>query len=185
MTKRKNPEIDSRTVLKTHCPHGHPYDEKNTGVRATGVRWCKTCVNESTRRNDSRRKRDDPETHREKGRRRLRQWLQIPENREKSQMKLKGWIDRNYEWTRVRFCLSKYGLTLDQYHALYESSDFACKVCGGDERLGVDHHHGSGKVMSVLCGKCNSGLGYFKDDPAALRAAANYIERQHARIGIG
>jgi HNH endonuclease len=28
-----------RNQKKTHCPQGHPLD----GVRASGVRWCKTC----------------------------------------------------------------------------------------------------------------------------------------------
>jgi len=30
---------------KTHCPHGHPYDEVNTYFRKNGDRLCKTCSN--------------------------------------------------------------------------------------------------------------------------------------------
>jgi len=29
--------------LKTHCKHGHPYDEENTRVRTNGGRVCRTC----------------------------------------------------------------------------------------------------------------------------------------------
>jgi len=29
---------------KTHCPHGHPYDEENTGYRKSGARYCKKCA---------------------------------------------------------------------------------------------------------------------------------------------
>lgn len=32
------------------CPHGHPYDESNTGYQArTGYRFCKTCVRANRR----------------------------------------------------------------------------------------------------------------------------------------
>lgn len=28
---------------KTKCPHGHPYDDVNTGYRKNGSRYCKAC----------------------------------------------------------------------------------------------------------------------------------------------
>lgn len=28
---------------RTHCPHGHPYDERNTYWRRTGGRMCRAC----------------------------------------------------------------------------------------------------------------------------------------------
>jgi hypothetical protein len=34
---------------KTHCPHGHPYDEENTFINAKGSRMCRTCTRERTR----------------------------------------------------------------------------------------------------------------------------------------
>lgn len=34
---------------KTHCPHGHPYDEDNTYVTSDGRRMCKECLNIRTR----------------------------------------------------------------------------------------------------------------------------------------
>jgi hypothetical protein len=36
--------------LKTHCPHGHPYDEANTRLERRGGRVCRTCHRESERR---------------------------------------------------------------------------------------------------------------------------------------
>lgn len=33
----------SHNGSKTHCPHGHEYDEVNTGIHKNGRRWCKAC----------------------------------------------------------------------------------------------------------------------------------------------
>lgn len=32
-----------RNIRKTHCPYGHPYDERNTTYEAAGNRKCRTC----------------------------------------------------------------------------------------------------------------------------------------------
>jgi hypothetical protein len=34
---------------KTHCKHGHAYDEANTRVDSRGWRWCRTCHREAER----------------------------------------------------------------------------------------------------------------------------------------
>lgn len=47
---------------KTHCPHGHPYDEANTYIDTRGHRNCRTCRNAASRRSQQRqaaRRRDD------------------------------------------------------------------------------------------------------------------------------
>ena len=36
--------------LRSHCVQGHPYDEGNTGHRARGDRYCRTCMREYARR---------------------------------------------------------------------------------------------------------------------------------------
>lgn len=36
--------------LKTHCPHGHPYDEVNTRYNKDGSRGCRACGRERMRR---------------------------------------------------------------------------------------------------------------------------------------
>ncbi|QBQ74239.1 hypothetical protein [Escherichia phage vB_EcoM_PHB13] len=64
-----------------------------------------------------------------------------------------------------------------------------CEICGVkfiNERCGerkrqkwkhLDHNHKTGKIRGVLCGKCNAGLGMFKDDPQILYAALEYLKR--------
>ena len=45
---RRLASLHSRHAGKTHCPHGHPYDDENTGWYH-GARFCKTCRRNSTR----------------------------------------------------------------------------------------------------------------------------------------
>jgi hypothetical protein len=46
-----------------------------------------------------------------------------------------------------------------------------------DKKLDVDHCHNSGKVRGILCNPCNNMIGHAKDSVAALRAAADYLEK--------
>lgn len=69
---------------------------------------------------------------------------------------------------------------MDQYHAMFEAQGEYCKVCHIIlSRPYVDHDHVSKKIRGLLCQQCNTGLGYFKDNPLSLRAAATYVERSH------
>lgn len=76
-----------------------------------------------------------------------------------------------------------YGLSPKQYAAMLAEQDGRCAICRTDEWRGkdnaphVDHDHDSKYVRGILCGGCNNGLGSFGDDPARLRAAADYLER--------
>jgi HNH endonuclease len=40
----------STNIAKTHCPHGHPYDDANTHITTKGGRSCRTCRNACTAR---------------------------------------------------------------------------------------------------------------------------------------
>ena len=50
----------------------------------------------------------------------------------------------------------------------------ACAICGGvieGREICRDHSHKTGKFRGWLCSNCNSGLGFFRDDPARLERA--------------
>jgi hypothetical protein len=76
----------------------------------------------------------------------------------------------------------KYDLSLDAFMDLVARQDASCAICRTPVTEGgggvVDHCHDSGKVRGLLCRKCNSGLGMFRDQPALLRQALAYLEEQ-------
>lgn len=85
-------------------------------------------------------------------------------------------------WRKAR--LKKYGLTLEQYDEMLIAQDGGCAICGESESSGkslsVDHDHKTGQVRELLCRKCNSTLGYMREDPQLLMAAATYLMK-HSR----
>lgn len=80
-------------------------------------------------------------------------------------------------WRRSRLRLD-YGITPLQYQAMVVAQDGRCAICQdepGPRLLSVDHDHETGAVRSLLCGRCNTGLGLFRDRPEVLRRAAEYL----------
>jgi hypothetical protein len=77
----------------------------------------------------------------------------------------------------------RFGLTADAFLALRTAQGGACAICRapGLSMLSIDHDHTTGKVRGLLCGTCNFMVGHGKDDPALLRAAADYLEAHDAR----
>lgn len=85
--------------------------------------------------------------------------------------------------------LKRYGLTVEAHAAMVQSQNGLCAICGdpppqlgGRNRttLNVDHDHETGQVRDLLCYFCNLGLGYFKDNPDRIEAAAAYLRRHNA-----
>jgi ribosomal protein S14 len=86
----------------------------------------------------------------------------------------------------LRSQLRKYGVTPETLQQMIEQQHNRCAICGdapdpngikASSRLHVDHDHATGQIRDLLCTRCNRGAGYFRDDPALLRSAAEYIER--------
>ena len=74
----------------------------------------------------------------------------------------------------------KYGITCDDYDAMFKKQKGCCAICGVHQSelkraLRVDHNHETGKVRGLLCHNCNVGAGHFRDDPALLRKAAKFM----------
>jgi Recombination endonuclease VII len=86
-----------------------------------------------------------------------------------------------FGYTNVPESLARYGLTLDDYHAMLEAQNDRCAICGRESScvgpLVVDHDHSANRVRELLCQRCNRGLGQFLEVPDFIRNAVEYIER--------
>lgn len=70
-------------------------------------------------------------------------------------------------------------------HLYYKRMDGVCSICGKRETakglsLSIDHNHRTGKIRGLLCGKCNKGLGGFKDKPQLLLKAVKYLQERNS-----
>ena len=78
----------------------------------------------------------------------------------------------------------KYGISLTDYNIMFQKQIGYCAICGKCQSklkkpLYVDHNHLTGKVRGLLCGKCNSALGYLDVDNSHtlfLINAINYLK---------
>lgn len=74
----------------------------------------------------------------------------------------------------------EFGITIDEYNALFEKQSGRCAICGRHQselkrRLAVDHNHIDGKVRALLCTYCNTGLGSFFEDIELIEKAKEYL----------
>jgi recombinational DNA repair protein (RecF pathway) len=87
-----------------------------------------------------------------------------------------------------RNTLLKNRISQDDYDEMVRQQGGGCAICGRTSQskrnsrqkqmsLCIDHCHKTGVIRGVLCDKCNIGLGAFKDNPALLHRAAEYLEK--------
>lgn len=69
-----------------------------------------------------------------------------------------------------------YGITQDDFNQMWSDQGGKCAICHeAHEMLVTDHCHATGRVRGLLCRNCNFGLGHFRDDPASLLRAIEYL----------
>lgn len=88
--------------------------------------------------------------------------------------------EKNRQKRRAYGRAKRVGMTIEDVEVLELRQGGACAICGNKENLHLDHCHESGQVRGLLCGRCNRGLGMFKDDPQRLAGAIAYLGRQVA-----
>jgi len=52
-----------------------------------------------------------------------------------------------------------------------------CEICGSSRKISMDHCHETHKFRGWLCDNCNVALGTIKENPATMRALADYLEK--------
>jgi hypothetical protein len=99
------------------------------------------------------------------------------------------WRQHNPEKVRRMGLQNNFGINIELYHQMLEAQGGVCAICkrpeteirnGKPKWLAVDHCHDTQIIRGLLCAACNNMLGRASDDPARLRAAADYIERSRA-----
>lgn len=99
------------------------------------------------------------------------------------------------QMTRKYKLKGSYGITQDDYDAIYERQNGCCAICGdakerwepgaglkGRQRfLVVDHDHQTSRVRALLCWNCNCGLGHFRESPKIMLAAIRYMAAQKSK----
>lgn len=75
-----------------------------------------------------------------------------------------------------------YGLTVDEFSALWQKQNGQCGNSGCDTTLrygkgqyAVDHNHSTGEVRGLLCTKCNVALGMLDDSLEKLAGLIEYL----------
>lgn len=97
---------------------------------------------------------------------------------------MREWRKRNPLKAKNNDLKKYFGIGIADYTAMLEAQDNRCAICrkthDGNFALAVDHCHDSKAVRGLLCRECNRGLGHFKDDPALLERAAQYLRKHHS-----
>jgi len=96
--------------------------------------------------------------------------------------KNKNWQDDNPEKIKISnrktHLKAAYGLSLEDRENMLKNQDYKCDICHKEIKTysAVDHDHKTGKIRSLLCRKCNLGLGAAKDNTEILKNMINYLE---------
>ena len=75
----------------------------------------------------------------------------------------------------------KYKLTPEEFLEVWKTPVCSNRGCGETKRLHMDHDHDSGKFRGLLCGACNTGLGFYKDDFKRLDGIIEYLSQHKPR----
>jgi hypothetical protein len=164
-----------RFVIKTCniCRKALPLDKfyKNSTSKDGYQHRCKDCQREEMRK----WRKDNPDKQSDIAKR--------YRESEKGQESRQAYRDTKKAQSRNGKLLSRYGITQEQYEEMYEAQQGICPICcGWFEKLFVDHCHDTGKVRALLCGMCNPGLGFFKDDVELLKRAIEYLDGWRSRF---
>lgn len=97
------------------------------------------------------------------------------------------YIEKNRDKQRAAHIRRTYGISWEDYLQLFVSQSGECSICrtklsthqqedNQHEIAHIDHNHETGKIRGLLCNKCNTGIGYFKDSALLCKLASQYLE---------
>ncbi len=99
--------------------------------------------------------------------------------------------ERANEISRRSKIRKNYGMELEDYEAMLLEQGGVCAICklpetrrhqdGTPWNMPVDHDHETGAVRGLLCANCNTGIANFRDNPAFLAHAIQYLNAHAAK----
>lgn len=108
-------------------------------------------------------------------------------NKERLSVMTKKWKEDNRD-TECRKSLNRetvkrYGITLEEKYKMVTEQQNRCLICGNEfsssKDTHVDHNHTTRKVRGILCGRCNAGIGNFRENAEYLAGAIRYIKEHN------
>jgi hypothetical protein len=87
-----------------------------------------------------------------------------------------------YHRSQDKYYAKQKGLDWDRYLRIEAEQKGLCAICKrpniakGKRRLSIDHDHNNEVFRGLICHHCNMVLGYAKDCPEVLVAAAGYLD---------
>lgn len=72
---------------------------------------------------------------------------------------------------------NEYGMTREQYNEELKLSCGMCEICKRKIKLVIDHNHTTGKYRGLICGQCNSAIGFMQDNPDVADRAVSYLRK--------
>ncbi len=85
---------------------------------------------------------------------------------------------------KSRLLMKNHGITIEHYDVLLLAQNYCCAICqvpqaqAGERGLVVDHNHKTNEIRALLCGRCNMGLGLFKENIDTLNKAISYLSNK-------
>lgn len=109
-------------------------------------------------------------------------------NADKRKQANANWAARNQRKVKGYHLKRMYGITMEQYDAMYQGCAGCCEICSrpvahicdeaktGDKAC-VDHCHSSGKVRGLLCHQCNRHMHLVDNH---LNEVLNYLKKEQS-----
>ena len=98
--------------------------------------------------------------------------------RQRNREHIRGLSKEWYKNNKEHYYKKLYNITLEEIYGMLIKQDYKCSICKDPliETKGcVDHNYRTGKVRGILCSRCNTGLGLFRENPEFLNNAILYI----------
>jgi len=135
--------------------------------------------NSEHRKQYQRQYREDNPEYVKRGNEYCKQWRK--NNPEKIKEQSKQRYKEKPEYFKKYRIKYTYGLSYKDWSEMWENQSGKCAICGNEFTKPsdgfVDHDHKTKKIRSLLCMKCNCGLGNFNDNPELMAEAIKYLKK--------